>query len=108
MSLQKTNKKIAVTKLNYGLGKNQNLKFKKFSGINTRLNCQFINRAQFKSLKRISKKMLLNKILKEAIKNNIEFIEKLRSYKGVRHKLKYPCRGQRTHTNAKTIKKFKI
>ena len=38
----------------------------------------------------------------------IEFLIKTRTYKGVRHKLKYPARGQRTHTNAKTSKKKKI
>jgi small subunit ribosomal protein S13 len=44
---------------------------------------------------------------KDSIKNNIIFLSKIKTYKGVRHKLGYPVRGQRTHTNAKT-KKFKI
>jgi small subunit ribosomal protein S13 len=37
------------------------------------------------------------------------FLEKfyidLKNYKGIRHKYKYPVRGQRTRTNAKTTKK---
>jgi ribosomal protein S13 len=36
-----------------------------------------------------------------------QFLSKIKTYKGVRHKLGYPVRGQRTHTNAKT-KKFKF
>lgn len=48
------------------------------------------------------------KILKESIKKNIEFLIELKNYKGIRHKLKYPVRGQRTHTNAQTRIKFKI
>lgn len=48
------------------------------------------------------------KFLKENIKKNIDFLIELKSYKGTRHKLKYPVRGQRTHTNAKTRIKFKI
>jgi len=48
------------------------------------------------------------KFLKENIKKNVEFLIELKNYKGNRHKLKYPVRGQRTHTNAKTRTKFKI
>ena len=56
------------------------------------------------------KKQQINKskLLKEIIKKNIEFMIELKSYRGIRHKLKYPVRGQRTHTNAKTRIKFKI
>jgi ribosomal protein S13 len=31
--------------------------------------------------------------------------DKLKNYKGIRHRLRYPVRGQRTHTNAQTRKK---
>ncbi len=48
------------------------------------------------------------KVLKENIKRNIEFLIELKNYKGIRHKLKYPVRGQRTHTNTQTRIKFKI
>ena len=41
-------------------------------------------------------------------KEIFEFLFKIRTYRGVRHKLKYPARGQRTHTNAKTKQKFKF
>lgn len=42
-----------------------------------------------------------NKIIK-----NINKYKKIKNYKGMRHILKLPIRGQRTHTNAKTIKKY--
>lgn len=32
---------------------------------------------------------------------NITFLKQINSYRGIRHKLNYPVRGQRTHTNAK-------
>lgn len=41
------------------------------------------------------------------INQNIVRYKKIRSYKGIRHTLRLPCRGQRTHTNAKTVRKYK-
>ena len=38
--------------------------------------------------------------------NNFYF--NIKNYKNYRNQLGYPIRGQRTHTNAKTKKKFKI
>ena len=46
--------------------------------------------------------------LKNEIKGRINFLLEQKTYKGVRHKLKYPVRGQRTRTNAKTTKKKTI
>ncbi len=39
---------------------------------------------------------------------NIQFLKEIRSYRGIRHKIRLPVRGQRTHTNAKTTKKKKF
>lgn len=37
--------------------------------------------------------------------NCIEFLQDNKSYRGIRHRIKLPVRGQRTHTNAKTRRK---
>lgn len=44
-------------------------------------------------------------LLKKQIIENIKKQIKMRSYKGIRHKQGLPVRGQRTHTNAQTMKK---
>ena len=44
---------------------------------------------------------------KESVKANIYFLIQNKVYRGIRHKLGYPARGQRTHTNACTKKKFR-
>lgn len=49
-----------------------------------------------------------DKNLKLQIRKNIQFLNQIRTYRGVRHHLKLPTRGQRTKTNAKTQKRFKI
>ena len=45
---------------------------------------------------------------KKLFQDNLNFLFKIKSYRGLRHKFKYPSRGQRTHTNAKTKQKFKL
>jgi len=44
---------------------------------------------------------------KELVKSNILFLIQNKVYRGIRHKLGYPVRGQRTHTNACTKKKLR-
>ena len=39
---------------------------------------------------------------------NIKRLQKLRTRRGRRHKSSLPLRGQRTHTNARTRKRYKI
>jgi small subunit ribosomal protein S13 len=51
-------------------------------------------------------KKLLNNNIKLKIIKNIEYIQKLKTYKGMRHLLNLPCNGQRTHTNRKTKKNY--
>lgn len=46
--------------------------------------------------------------LKVQIRKNIKFLTQIRTYRGLRHAVKLPTRGQRTKTNAKTKKRFKI
>nr|YP_006280834.1 ribosomal protein S13 [Cyanophora paradoxa]ADW79188.1 ribosomal protein S13 [Cyanophora paradoxa] len=45
--------------------------------------------------------------LQNQIKSNFKNLVKISSYRGIRHTLKLPVRGQRTHTNSQTKKKIK-
>lgn len=75
------------------------------------LNTKFVERRYKKKhlmlIKQNIKKGGFDKKLTENVKNNVKFLIKIKTYKGTRHKLKYPVRGQRTHTNGKTTKKIK-
>lgn len=42
--------------------------------------------------------------LQRLVTNNIKRVKDINSYRGIRHKLGLPVRGQRTRTNAKTRK----
>nr|YP_009370726.1 ribosomal protein S13 [Eukaryota sp. BB2]AQL10432.1 ribosomal protein S13 [Eukaryota sp. BB2] len=78
-----------------GLRKESSLKTLSFDSIALyHLRWFFRNHELFfeNNLKRYEEQQILNLI-------------ELRSYKGMRHSLGYPVRGQRTHTNAKTKRK---
>lgn len=51
--------------------------------------------------------MIGSKLNREKI-TNIKNLIKISSYRGFRHVKGLPCRGQRTHTNAKTSRNFKV
>lgn len=42
------------------------------------------------------------------VSGRLLFLWNIRLYRGIRHKLLLPARGQRTHTNRKTKRKFKF
>ena len=88
-----------------GISNNIFLNFNKGSGLNKRLDSSFLKRKHVYRFNKIVNTICIEKKLKEKIHNNISFLYTIKSYKGSRHKLKYPTRGQRTHTNAKTRKK---
>ena len=44
--------------------------------------------------------------LRKEIGLNIQRLKDIRCYRGIRHELKLPCRGQRTKTNARTRKRM--
>ena len=80
---------------------------KKKIGVNYRLKKIFLKEVHLNHSKQLLLTIKTGKKLKIQTKESINFLRKLKSFKGIRHKLGYPCRGQRTHTNAKTAKKLK-
>jgi small subunit ribosomal protein S13 len=110
MNKLSTNKKSFLKNLienNYGIGIKTGTTFFKKLGLNNRINPKTFKRKQINEINKNSLNTFSGKKLKENKKNIILFLSKNKTYKGIRHKLKYPARGQRTHTNAKTKKKFK-
>jgi len=107
----KFNHKISVLKnlsKIYGIGEKTSLAYCKKVGLNYRNNPRGVKKKRINLFVKWNNNILLNKKLKSQITESLRFLYKIRSYKGIRTKQKYPCRGQRTHTNAKTKKNFKI
>lgn len=42
--------------------------------------------------------------LRKIVRNNIERLKRIGSYRGLRHSMRLPAHGQRTRTNARTLK----
>lgn len=91
----------------YGVGQVKGIIITKSSGVNIRINSKTLKTKQLNEINKKTKSLIIGKKLKDKIKNSISFLIKTKTYTGIRHKLKFPARGQRTHTNAKTKKKFK-
>jgi len=99
-STKKNFKKIA------GIGnKNINIIYSEI-GLNPRIFQVVVKPKQDRTLNYLIKKISFNKTLKIKIKKIINFYINIKTYKGLRHQSKQPVRGQRTHTNAKTVKKL--
>lgn len=92
---------------NYGVGENKISFLLKTLGLNIRKTPKKIKMKQQTEVDKKLKAIPHGKRLKDSIKDRIVFLSKIKTYSGVRHRLGYPVRGQRTHTNAKT-KKFKF
>ncbi len=77
------------------------------NGVNKRLNFHYVSQKKLAVLDRKLVNLFNVPKKKRDIARNVFFLIKIKTYKGNRHKKNLPCRGQRTHTNAKTRKKFK-
>jgi len=118
MNVIPMNKKEISTKKNYyfiwdfkkiyGLGENSLLVFYKSFGLNYRLKSNKIKYTVYLNMNKFSDRITYRNNLRNYLLKNRHFsIDKLKNYKGVRHQLRYPVRGQRTRTNSKTRKNLK-
>jgi ribosomal protein S13 len=68
-----------------------------------------LNPYYFTILNYILNNQLISKVkAQRSITMNIKMLINLNSYKGKRHKLNLPVRGQRTRTNARTQKRLNL
>lgn len=96
-----------IVKTNYGVNTSISEEMFKNLGINTRIAPNSLKRRKEAEINKKLSNKVTGKKLKDKIKATFSFLIRNKTYKGTRHKLQLPVRGQRTHTNAKTKKKFK-
>jgi len=53
----------------------------------------------------IERSYIVSYELKSIYRNNLKKLKNINSYRGLRHTLMLPTRGQRTHSNASTLRK---
>jgi small subunit ribosomal protein S13 len=87
----------------YGLGLARSILICRLCGIQKNAMISSLNSSQWRRLKNIiNLHFVVGSRLIQEKKENLKFLIDLNSYKGFRHKKKFPVRGQRTRTNAKT------
>ena len=91
-----------------GIGKSTAINIHKNIGLNTRKSPKLLKKKHNIIIQKYIKTLLTTeKKLKLNTKESIKFQQDIKTFRGIRNKLNYPCRGQRTHTNGKTKKKLK-
>lgn len=91
-----------------GIGLKKKESLKKRVGSNIRKQSEFIlSNMNLNCFKKILFTKKVGQTLNIILKKHLLKIVNMKNYRGFRHKNLYPVRGQRTHTNAKTVKKIK-
>jgi small subunit ribosomal protein S13 len=99
---------VAFLSKNFGLGVGLKNTMSSFLGLNIRF--RRVLRLRAKHILIVKKKtglMDFGSIKKQDIRERVLLLIRIKAYRGMRHKMKHPSRGQRTHTNGKTKKKFR-
>ena len=92
----------------FGIGKKKALKVCLFLGLTRRTSLkQLTQDLKHKIVAFVEKNYKINDELKQVLVLIKEQQKRIKCYKGQRARFLLPCRGQRTHTNAKTVKKIK-
>lgn len=92
----------------YGINEYQSKKICKNVGINPQITVNKLKNYQVNRLiSYINKNLKIEQTLKQFKKNKLNELLEIKSVRGIRRSAGLPVRGQRTHTNAKTAKKFK-
>ena len=96
--------KIALTYV-YGIGNKVSNDICLKANVDSNARVQDLSESEIKNISDvISSSFLVEGDLRREVSGNIKRLKHLGTYRGVRHRRNLPCRGQRTHTNARTKK----
>ena len=93
----------------YGIGKSRSFLICKKIGLSLNLKIKDLSSSQINQILKVvesSGYVLANDLKRLLLLSKQRFIS-IKSYRGLRRKKGFPVRGQRTHTNARTAKKFR-
>jgi small subunit ribosomal protein S13 len=92
----------------YGINRYQSKKICKNIGINPQITINKLkNNHVNRLIKYINKNIKIEQLLKKEKKDRLNELLEIKTNRGIRQSQGLPVRGQRTHTNAKTVRKFR-
>jgi len=95
---------VALTYI-YGIGKKLSNDVCKEANVDINTRVQDLSESEIKNVSdAISATHNVEGDLRREVSGNIKRLKDLGTYRGARHRKNLPCRGQRTHTNARTKK----
>ena len=95
---------VALTYV-YGIGNKLSKDVCAKANVDSGMRVQDLSESEIKNVSDvISSSFLVEGDLRREVSGNIKRLKDLGTYRGVRHRKNLPCRGQRTHTNARTRK----
>ncbi|MFC1749919.1 30S ribosomal protein S13 [Pseudomonadota bacterium] len=92
---------ISLTRI-YGIGRQNVTQILKDANIDPSTKADKLSRDQIATLQRVIEKINTEGNLRKLIRDNVERLKRISTYRGLRHTLNLPVRGQRTRTNART------
>ena len=95
--------KIAITSL-YGVGPKIGSAVLAEAGVDFEKNSNDLSEEDVNNIRKALEAYTVEGDLRREIGLNIKRLKDLGCYRGIRHRRSLPCRGQRTHTNARTRK----
>ena len=95
---------IALTYL-YGIGRSLSQKILTSSGIDWNKRAKELTSEEVNKIQGLlEKNYKVEGELRQIIKQNINLLKDLQTYRGMRHSRRLPVRGQRTKTNSRTVR----
>lgn len=88
----------------FGIGKFTSEKILAKVHIDPSIRVKALSSDQINLLQKEIETMPVEGELKRIVRENIQTLKRIQSYRGLRHSMKLPVRGQRTRTNARTLK----
>jgi small subunit ribosomal protein S13 len=95
----------------FGINKTSILKLKNFLGVNPLIPMSLLTTSQIQKSRvffQDPRSPFFLHDLKQKKKETVANLVKLRCYRGIRHQLHFPVRGQRTHSNRKTCRRIYV
>ena len=89
----------------YGIGPTKALEIIEKVGIDRNIKASELTQEQIAKITKILQDdIIVEGDLRRAVDADIRRLQQINCYRGIRHRRKLPCRGQRTKTNARTRK----
>lgn len=98
---------IAIRSL-YGVGPKIGVDVLNAAGVSLLKNSNELSEEESNEIRKVLEDYTVEGDLRREVGLNIKRLKDLGCYRGIRHRRSLPCRGQRTHTNARTRKGKKV